>query len=270
MRPSRSRLEREEPPPRRKSCLACVKAKRRCDQKQPICTRCSQRKIVCQYSSRPARSRVAPTSPSPSTLTDVPPDDSVVDNTITDVLAPTYNPESFSHLWTSPKPPCLHQLGLPEAQAGASDQSSRVADGASSGLALDDFDIFGDMDLNLLGGFADSSLSGKDVTLKSPLRVPNATAQRRLDLARLHAALETNFSYAVDRIRTAPSTMLLENQTPWCHPLLYKDRMPREMQGKDHLCRKAPPRHPGTHIPNNRSSTFWSPLDFFLFEILCV
>lgn len=87
------------------------------------------------------------------------------------------------------------------------------------------------MNLDFLGDLADSWPPGKDVAPKSPLRVP--TARRRLDLTRLHAVLETNFSYAVDRIKTAPSTMLLENQAPWCHPLLYTDRMPREMQGKE-------------------------------------
>lgn len=236
MRPSRSRLEREDPPPRRKSCHACVKAKRRCDQRQPTCTRCSQRKIACHFSSRPARSPVAPTNPSSSTLTELAPDNCVIDGISTDFLASAYNSEPVSHPWPSRKPPPLCQLGLPEAPTGPLYQSSQFGDGMSSGLALDDLDIpgHGDIDPDLLFDFTNSTMPGKEVALRTPLGV--STVQRRLDLAALHAALETNFSYAVDRIKTAPSAMLLENQAPWCHPLLYKDRMPREMQEAISTC----------------------------------
>jgi hypothetical protein len=38
--------------------------------------------------------------------------------------------------------------------------------------------------------------------------------------------------YTIKVIRTAPSSIVLENQTPWSHPLLYKDEMPRSIQGK--------------------------------------
>lgn len=89
--------------------------------------------------------------------------------------------------------------------------------------------------------FTDGTLLGKDLAVRPPQEVPAALG--RLDLAGLHAALETNFSYAVERIKTAPSSMLLNNQTPWCHPLLYRDNMPREMQGKNQQCSRLPPVH---------------------------
>lgn len=41
--------------------------------------------------------------------------------------------------------------------------------------------------------------------------------------------------WSIAEIQKAPSTMVLENQTPWCHALLYKNEMPRSMQGKVHL-----------------------------------
>jgi hypothetical protein len=238
MPPSRSKLEREDPPPRRKSCHACSKAKRRCDQRQPTCARCSQRKIACCYPSRPVRSGAAPTSPAPATLTalgpEFLPDDSVVDDTVIDFLAPGHNAEPIDHPWTSRKSPCLHHPVLPWAPAEALDPSTEAADAASLGLALDDRDILGhgNMGPDLFFDFTDSTLLGKDVAVRPPPGVP--ATSRRLDLAGLHAALETNFSYAVDRIRAAPSTMLVKSQTPWCHSLLYRDNMPREIQGKDH------------------------------------
>lgn len=39
-------------PPRRKSCGACVAAKRRCDLAVPSCSRCRHRDIVCEYPGR--------------------------------------------------------------------------------------------------------------------------------------------------------------------------------------------------------------------------
>ncbi|KFA80982.1 hypothetical protein S40288_00814 [Stachybotrys chartarum IBT 40288] len=46
---SLSARERANPPPRRKSCNACIKAKRRCDAAYPACLRCAQRSIPCEY-----------------------------------------------------------------------------------------------------------------------------------------------------------------------------------------------------------------------------
>lgn len=40
---------------RQKSCIACVKAKRKCDRGLPACTRCSLRNLDCDFSGRPLR-----------------------------------------------------------------------------------------------------------------------------------------------------------------------------------------------------------------------
>ncbi|KAF2097013.1 hypothetical protein NA57DRAFT_57622 [Rhizodiscina lignyota] len=39
--------------PLERSCLACIRAKRRCDRQMPQCTRCSQRNKTCQYTNEP-------------------------------------------------------------------------------------------------------------------------------------------------------------------------------------------------------------------------
>ncbi|KAB8255856.1 hypothetical protein BDV32DRAFT_141701 [Aspergillus pseudonomiae] len=44
--------ERENPPPRRKSCEACKTAKRRCDLAFPACSRCATRNTPCIYPGR--------------------------------------------------------------------------------------------------------------------------------------------------------------------------------------------------------------------------
>lgn len=237
MPPSRTRVEREDPTPRRKSCYACVKAKRRCDQRQPICARCSQRKVQCLYPTRPGLSESDPADPSParSTILGSNPllNSAGVDEAIIDLLVPSCHVETVDLPWISRKSPCLHHPELPWTPAEALDTPPEAADATSLGLAIHDRDIFGDasLDAELFFDLTDSAPTGKEIGGRPPTAVP--AAPRRLDLARLHAALETNFSYAMDRIKAAPSTMLLENQTPWCHPLLYRENMPREMQGKD-------------------------------------
>ncbi|KAK2590880.1 hypothetical protein QQS21_011434 [Conoideocrella luteorostrata] len=42
--------------------------------------------------------------------------------------------------------------------------------------------------------------------------------------------------FAIDEIKKAPSSMILETQTPWCHPLLYRDGMPKSMQDAHASC----------------------------------
>lgn len=202
--------------------------------------RCSQRKIACYYPSRPARFTAVPTVPSPVTLTasgsDFLPDNAGLDETLVDFLVSSCHTEPVNHLWTSRKSPCVHHPVPPWAPAEVPDQSTQVADTPSLGLTADDGDILGvgNVDADFFFDFTDNTTMGKDIAARPPLAV--AAAPRRLDLAGLHAALETNFSYAMDRIRAAPSNMLMENQTPWCHPLLYRESMPRVMQGKNHQC----------------------------------
>ncbi|KAL2870360.1 Zn(II)2Cys6 transcription factor domain-containing protein [Aspergillus lucknowensis] len=49
-----SSVERNNPPPRRKSCEACRAAKRRCDLALPTCFRCTRRRVACVYPGLPA------------------------------------------------------------------------------------------------------------------------------------------------------------------------------------------------------------------------
>lgn len=198
--------------------------------------RCSQRSITCYYPSRPARSEAAPTDSSPVILTapgsDFIPDDAGVNEILMDLLGPSCNSEPVNNPWSTRKSPCLQHPELPWAPAVAHEQSTEASGATNLGLAVEEREIVvdGNVDADLFFDFTDSISTGKEIAARPPLGVPSCP--RRPDLATLHAALETNFSYAMDRIKAAPSNMLLENQTPWCHPLLFKKTMPRVMQGK--------------------------------------
>lgn len=53
--------------------------------------------------------------------------------------------------------------------------------------------------------------------------------QRPFDLPTL---LGSRLNYGISELKMAPSKMVLANETPWSHPLLYKDKMPASMHGK--------------------------------------
>lgn len=51
------------------------------------------------------------------------------------------------------------------------------------------------------------------------------------DIEWISSRMNSNLAYANEKIKSAPSTMLLELQTPWSHKSLYKNELPRVMQG---------------------------------------
>ncbi|KAE8354850.1 hypothetical protein BDV28DRAFT_67908 [Aspergillus coremiiformis] len=48
----------------------------------------------------------------------------------------------------------------------------------------------------------------------------------------LSAIIASRLQFAIDVLKDVPKMMVLENQNPWCHQQLYKDSMPKLMQGK--------------------------------------
>lgn len=48
----------------------------------------------------------------------------------------------------------------------------------------------------------------------------------------LSEIVASRLQFSIDILKDAPRSMVFENQTPWCHPQLYKSFMPRFMQGE--------------------------------------
>lgn len=48
----------------------------------------------------------------------------------------------------------------------------------------------------------------------------------------LSGIFANRIQFAVDVLKDIPKMMVTETQTPWCHRQLYKNNMPKEMQGK--------------------------------------
>jgi hypothetical protein len=47
----------------------------------------------------------------------------------------------------------------------------------------------------------------------------------------LSAVAYSRVGYGIEQLKVAVSSMVLATQTPWSHPLLYEDSMPRCLQG---------------------------------------
>lgn len=188
--------ERSNPPPRRKSCAACIKAKRRCDFALPACLRCSQRNIPCDYPQRNGRRLPQRTADSPAASTPM-----------TSLLA---EPNTIS-------PALLACPTVPQIQFAQGMGDSGIFDSL-------DTSSFGITDFALPGYSVESSLM--ELVRQNTTLVPPTTRDLRVE-----QIIAKRLQFAIDEIKRAPGLMILETQTPWCHPLLYKDGMPKSMQG---------------------------------------
>lgn len=235
---SLSRLERGTPPPRSKSCAACIQAKRRCDRSLPRCARCAHRQLACEYPSKaPAARRVARRPPSKATTARPADPDSCTES----IAATSYLAPELGAAMTG------------ERDGAQSSAAELQVDAASGTLSTTEYLIFEDWEApEFSGSFNDDPLSGirldgidfamnlpsadydppaslVDIETQSSLQL---VPPRGFDLETIIERMECNLSYAIDQIKNAPRMMLLETQTPWSHASLYKRSMPRVMLGK--------------------------------------
>lgn len=170
---SLSARERRNPPPRRKSCTACVRAKRRCDAALPSCFRCQQRRISCQYAGTSRQETTEPTIEWQDDVFNEDTSSSSTDLEFSEATGPAQELNDLSFLAS-----CLETGQLDSVQ--------------------------------------------QDGFLMAPV-------SRNLEFS--SDVFKTRLQYAVDVLKQAPSTMVLDMQTPWCHAHLYKNGMPKTMQG---------------------------------------
>ncbi|KAE8147342.1 hypothetical protein BDV25DRAFT_132164 [Aspergillus avenaceus] len=76
----------------------------------------------------------------------------------------------------------------------------------------------------------------------------------------LSEAIASRLQFAIDMLKKIPKMMVRETQTPWCHKQLYRDGLPKYMQGKkrgnNHLTKKTEAYTTCTlHITKNRTNT---------------
>lgn len=212
MPPSRSlsSLERSNPPPRRKSCAACIKAKRRCTLESPACQRCTQRKLDCKYpDGRAPKRRLLSVPSTPGTLPEA-----------ADMLLPDWGLSPWDTATLGPLPDPVHPaVAIPSPPTCSLDDVSPV-------LGIHDVPLGGPTRLS-----SEMPPAGMETGPATPDETALCYPGLNLPLEEaISWAVKQRLQYAIDRIYEAPRQMVLENQTPWSHPCLYESSMPRAMQ----------------------------------------
>ncbi|KAL1894014.1 hypothetical protein Sste5346_006156 [Sporothrix stenoceras] len=189
---SLSSLERGCPPSRRRSCLACTKAKRRCDNTLPSCVRCRRRGVECLYPVRKDNSEAV---------------QQTQQTTGKKTTSTTTTTDGYTFV---PMPPCDLVLDSPTSTSTPTTSFS----------------------LNTPPAFVDTPLVDSTpslsliLTTPLPLSAPLAAANWNF-VSRIVAS---HLGHAMDIIRDAPRLFVVENRLPWSHPLLYRECMPRAME----------------------------------------
>ncbi|ATY61840.1 C6 finger domain [Cordyceps militaris] len=213
---SNSAMERNNPPPRRKSCTPCIKAKRRCEYPDATttataCMRCARRGVmVCDYPHH-HRQRTGRTTPQgvTSMLTD---------------LAEVRTAQLQD--WLTMPPPVDMDIGP-------------LVDGMDRSC----FEVGADLDHATMGGgwewLPGPYLHAEMATADDYNYVPTLAffdpgtavlAPAAQQLAYISALLRSRLAFAVELMRRAPRTMVARLETPWSHHLLYQQAMPAAMQ----------------------------------------
>ncbi|TLD30738.1 hypothetical protein PspLS_02398 [Pyricularia sp. CBS 133598] len=246
--PSKSAVERDNPPPRRKACQGCIKAKRRCDLGFPTCLRCSHRQIECQYdgfasinrssggipSRRPARSKKRQTQATSGHAAFEPESQSLplsgTYGTATGVDGLSFlGDPSLASLPTFDNAPISLFPGLKTAEFIPKDDGIFPYEGSLDNLLGLSNSVFEDLDLE---GFQDPP-QNMDPVLARPeeppqtdlvyLPIPNLTTETSFTISYI---IRTRLSYTIPVLLGAPKTFVETTGTPWSHPSLYKDGFP--------------------------------------------
>ncbi|KAH7316608.1 hypothetical protein B0I35DRAFT_409791 [Stachybotrys elegans] len=189
---SLSARERRNPPPRRKSCSACIKSKRRCDTALPACLRCSQRRIACVY---PARTEATQ---------------------LEQFLSEQYDMPILSQVDAMPLPLIAEKDAAPSAfsfndapEAPLDSVAVLLADADPPFIDVAPFlELDASTPMDLI--HQTSWLDRRDETRTGI--VADIIAQR--------------MRYAMDQLKNAPHMFVSETRAPWCHSQLYSEEMP--------------------------------------------
>jgi len=193
MPPNRARTSNAQG--RQKSCSECVKAKRKCDL-QPNCLRCTRQRLTCTY----------PQHHTSSAATILP--DNRSDET--DLIEQLFNPALELPF----------DLDIPDVITAAPELEllDPVPDLPGP---MDDLEHVDDIVQPVGGLEATTAPTGIG-------RYPTAKSISNLVASEL---FESRVGYSMEQWKLAPRMMVEKNCTPWSHPNLYEELMPRSMQG---------------------------------------
>jgi hypothetical protein len=179
-------------PQKKRSCSHCVKSKRKCDLIQPKCGRCIKQDLSCQY---PFAEAAIQEPPLPEMDFQAP--------------APFAERKLDFHFNSASPPGFLHS----------------TADFILSEDDLAAMSYFDPPDSDGVGWELMANPPSQEIQYGDRSDAPFSTAS-------LNNWSAARLLFAMDLIKRAPKTMVEQNQTPWSHPRLYDDAMPRCLSGQ--------------------------------------
>ena len=219
------------PPLRRKSCGACVRAKRRCDLGRPACARCSQLHIRCRYSG-PSTALSARGNSRPEGASSKGSESSIASELL----------DGSQDLIRASSYEICPDLLEPDGFVAQTNGITLPVSGDSTRNSVETF--FGPDGLNTLGMAASAVFDlGGSTTFSSELALNTSISPSLLSAPKTKPApddfasiVSKRLQYTMDELARAPGRMVYDNGTPWCHKSLYGDEMPRSMQDAQACC----------------------------------
>ncbi|KAF2731387.1 hypothetical protein EJ04DRAFT_526215 [Polyplosphaeria fusca] len=135
---------------------------------------------------------------------------------------------------------CAYPPPQPSTHTPPMSLDERVAelpllDAQEAELELLDFDFSAGMNsVDALNDLLNDTCNGMDAALT--VIPPLYLTSKQLSPSHLTPFARSRIDYSIGILKTLPTIMVLENQTPWSHRFLYEERMPRCMQDAHACC----------------------------------
>ncbi|RMZ71501.1 c6 zinc finger domain-containing [Pyrenophora seminiperda CCB06] len=187
---------------RQKSCSECVKAKRKCGLEQPHCSRCTRQHLSCIYPPQPRSQSTLPPIETPEVESDIGTTDSSGEMNI------------FEHT----NLPFDFDMAAPTTIASD----------------MLDFDFSaGASSLDVLTEMLDLPTNHHN---QMAVYKTSSQARKPFSAAHISTLAQEKVAYSMKHFKSVPKMMVEKNCTPWAHPMLYDEYMPRSIQDAYAAC----------------------------------
>jgi hypothetical protein len=193
---------------RQKSCSECAKAKRKCGLEQPHCARCTRQHLSCIYPPQPCSQAAAPNTAIPQIV----------------------SPDIHTDFNTAGSPIDLPEMG--SADLAFDLDIPALPTGSAVDMLYFDFSA-GATSLDALANMIDNSPNLED---QMAIQRNYANVRKLMSVEHLSPFAKARVEYSIEHFKLVPRTMVEQNCTPWSHPMLYDEHMPRSLQDAHAAC----------------------------------
>ncbi|KAK5626139.1 hypothetical protein RRF57_001854 [Xylaria bambusicola] len=211
------------PASRQKNCSACVQAKRRCDRRTPICSRCLQKTLPCVYAKSRSTYRPGKNAREPTPLLEALP-----------LQSPAYSPLNIPGFsFDTEYPESMSSRFLPDVTVESTPRSHNGGTPYSITAMSSFLDFIGNSTLSSSDQWLvcneDEHLPERPTTPADEELLADLSkmiACNRIDSWQVHDP-KTPLYYILNRVKGFTTEMAEKNTTPFIHRYLYHEYKPR-------------------------------------------